>query len=99
MFVVVVVVVVFVFSQCNHVEQLYMYGNRLQTLGPEIGKLGNLKTLGLSENQITHLPGILSRNCCYLLFNCLFIEELCNLTKLEVLDLRHNKLREVNYTL
>lgn len=34
-----------------------MYGNRLQTLGPEIGKLGNLKTLGLSENQITHLPG------------------------------------------
>lgn len=45
------------FSQCSHVEQLYMYGNRLQTLGPEIGKLGNLKTLGLSENQITHLPG------------------------------------------
>ena len=77
-----------------------MYGNRLQTLGPEIGKLGNLKTLGLSENQITHLPGELSVEfvvVCYLY--CLFIEEVCNLSKLEVLDLRHNKLREVNLTL
>ena len=54
-----------------------MYGNRLQTLGPEIGKLGNLKTLGLSENQITHLPGrLFVEVVVVLLFKCGFnIEE------------------------
>ena len=36
--------------------ELYLYGNRLCSLPPEVGCLVSLQTLALSENSITSLP-------------------------------------------
>ncbi|KAG1667911.1 Leucine-rich repeat protein soc-2 [Nymphon striatum] len=39
-----------------HLEEFYLYGNKLITLPVEIGNLVHLQTLALSENAITSLP-------------------------------------------
>ena len=38
-----------------HLQELYLYTNRLQSL-PEIGQLINLRVLALYENSLTSLP-------------------------------------------
>lgn len=40
----------------THLQELYLYTNRLQTLPNEIGLLSNLKLLALYENSLTSLP-------------------------------------------
>ena len=42
--------------QLNQLVELYLYGNRLCSLPPEVGCLVSLQTLALSENSITSLP-------------------------------------------
>ena len=41
----------------SHIEELYVYGNRVNTLPHEIAHLKKLKKLALNENLLTDLPG------------------------------------------
>ena len=41
----------------SHIEELYVYGNRVNTLPHEIAHLKKLKKLALNENLLADLPG------------------------------------------
>ncbi|KNC83489.1 hypothetical protein SARC_04270, partial [Sphaeroforma arctica JP610] len=47
-------------KECSHVEELYLYGNKLSTLPVEFKKLTCLTTLILSENNIREIPPAMS---------------------------------------
>ena len=44
------------FRQVSFIEELYLYGNRVSTLPPEVGNLKKLRKLALNENMLTDLP-------------------------------------------
>jgi leucine-rich repeat protein SHOC2 len=39
-------------KECPHLVELYLYGNKIASLPPEIGYLTQLQTLALNENQV-----------------------------------------------
>lgn len=39
-------------KECTHLVELYLYGNKIASLPPEIGYLTQLQTLALNENQV-----------------------------------------------
>lgn len=39
-------------KECSHLVELYIYGNKIASLPPEIGNLTQLQTLALNENQV-----------------------------------------------
>ena len=43
--------------QVSHIEELYVYGNRVNSLPHEIAHLKKLKKLALNENLLSDLPG------------------------------------------
>ena len=51
------IVIVCLSVQVSHIEELYVYGNRVNTLPHEITHLKKLKKLALNENLLTDLPG------------------------------------------
>jgi Leucine-rich repeat (LRR) protein len=44
-------------KEVSQVEELYVYGNRINSLPHEIAHLKKLKKLALNENLLTDLPG------------------------------------------
>lgn len=82
----------------TNLVELYLYGNKINMLPPEIGNLTQLQTLALNENQVS-LNSLLMRadETIYEFFFQLtsLPESLQNLSKLKVLDLRHNKLGKI----
>ena len=43
--------------QVSFIEELYLYGNRVNILPPEVGHLKKLRKLALNENLLAELPG------------------------------------------
>lgn len=54
----------FVSFQLTHLQELYLYTNRLQVLPQEIGQLENLRVLAVYENSLTSLPDSLANLKC-----------------------------------
>ena len=46
--------------QLSQLKEIFLYGNKFVTLPPEIGHLGTLETLALSENSLQSLPETLA---------------------------------------
>lgn len=42
-------------KECQHLVELYLYGNKIASLPTEIGYLTQLQTLALNENQVNNI--------------------------------------------
>lgn len=85
----------------HHLQEIYLYQNKLVTLAPEIGELTNLRILAANENSLTSLPDSLARlqnlQVLDLRHNKLseIPEVVYRLTSLKTLYLRFNRIRVV----
>lgn len=85
----------------HHLQEIFLYQNKLVTLAPEIGELTNLRFLHAYENSLTSLPASLARlqklEVLDLRHNKLteIPDVVYKLTSLKILWLRFNRIRVV----